>query len=394
MRQVSTIYKLEGIINTMKKMIIPIVLILLLSFSSVTLAAEASVAPAHVERRNVNEVEYIVKTFEISPDTDATELIEAEFEDGGFSFAHYTTTSEERVAEETKDVTKTVAIENQSKDLSEVLKKFAATLPYEQDGFTGTLILDTGSIVTEVAGYTAKTSTVSDTKEFTGMMYADPSALPQSTVKNGVTLPLIDVNWTVTGTSLAGDSLVPTEYKATAIYSKKISSQVPTGYVSTAVYRGEVGKTEVTSIVFALTYKGTLIPTPIPEPAPEPITESFPWDVLLKTLIVLLALGGGVIGVLYLRAKQGVRIFNLIGQDYLCIGRQRMNTAKPTIDLNLFADVVQSNFFAFVLDKTTSRKLFGRNISVTLGDIKMTHMVKDMNGAYRFNLEIGDGLDA
>ena len=376
----------------MKRIIAPaLMLILLLSFSS---AALATGAPTNVERRNINGAEYIIKTFEVSPEINVADLIESEFEDGNYIFAHYTTTSEEKQSEQKKSVTETVTVNSQSKDLSEVLKKFHATILYNKDGFSGTLILDTGSIVTEAAGYTVKTSTISDIKEFTGMMYADPSTLPQSTVKNGVTLPLTDVSWTVTGTSLAGDSLIPTEYKATATYSKKVSSQVPTGYISTAVYRGEVSKPEVTGVVYTLTYKGTLIPTPIPEPAPEPTTESFPWDVLLKTLVVLLVLSGGVLGVLYLRSKQGVQIFNLIEKDYLCIGRQRIDTVKPAIDLNPFADVVQSNFFAFVLDKTTARKLFGRSVSVTMGDITMTHMVKDMNGPYRFNLEIGDGLNA
>ncbi len=378
----------------MKKIMIPLALLLLLSFSSVALAVGAPVTPTNVERQSVNGVEYIVKTFEVSPETDAASLIESKFEDGDYSFTHYTTTSKEKLGVQTKTGTETVTAESQTKDLSEVLKKFPSTYAYEQDGFTGTLILDTGSISTEAAGYTTKTSTISTTKEFAGMMYADPSTLPQSAVKNGVTLPLTDVSWTIVGTSLAGDSLVPTEYKATAVYSKKVSSQAPTGYVSTAVYRGDVSKSEVTNIVYTLTYKGTPIPTPTPEPVPEPTAEPFPWDVLLKVLAVLLALGGGVFCVLYIRSKQGILIFNLIDQDYLCIGHQRMDTTKPVINLDPFVDVIQSSFFSFVLDKPTTQKLFGRNITVTLGDVTMTHRVKEMNGPYRFNLEIGGQLDA
>lgn len=69
-------------------------------------------------------------------------------------------------------------------------------------------------------------------------MYAAPSYVAQSTVKDGYTLPLTDVGWTVMGTSLAGDTLVPTEYKAVATYSETFNSQVPTGYVFTARYKG------------------------------------------------------------------------------------------------------------------------------------------------------------
>jgi hypothetical protein len=385
---------MKGMDNAMKKPIIAVIIpALLLSLGT---AAFAAAAPVNVERRNVDGVAYIVKTYETAPGTAETQIVEDDFEDGGFQYTLHTVASEDKTSEETKEVTEMRTAESESKELSEVLKKFPSALPFEADGFTGSLVLDAGSILTEAAGYTTYMSTISDTREYFGMMYADAAQLPQSVVKNGATLPLADVSWTVTGTSLAGDSLVPSEYKATAVYSKKVSSQAATGYVSTAIYRGEVSRSVVDSVVFTITYIGTPIAAPEPEPEPEPeiAAAPFPWGALVKILALLLLLGGGVFGALYWRSRQGVQVFNLMERDYLCIGRQRLDAAKPVIDLNAFGDVIQSAFFSFVLDAATTKRLFGRNIAVTLGDITVNHQVRELKGPYRFNLEMGEQSDA
>ncbi len=360
-------------------MMMALALTLVMTLSTGALAA----SPLSIDKQNLNGSEYIVKTFELAPDSDPAALIEDDFEQDGFLYTHYTTAEEQITATDTKIISETSTVESESKSLEAVLKKFPATFPYEQDGYIGNLVLDTGSISTEVAGYTTKTSTVSTTQTYPALMYQDPSMIPQTAVKNGVTLPLAGVSWTVTGTSLAGDSLVPTEFTATATYSKKVSTSVATGYVSTATYTGEVSREEVKSVRYTLTYLGTPIPEPEPEAAP------IPWGVILTGLAVLLAGFGGAAIFLHFRSRQGVQVFNLIGEDYLCVGQQRLDLKQPIIDLNEFEDVIQSTFFSFVLDKSSTRKLFGRNITVTLGDITMTHRVKDMDGKYRFNLELG-----
>ena len=346
-------------------------------------------APVDIVRQSLNGNEYIVKTFELPSGSDPAALIESDFVQDGFSFAHHTTTAEDITATITQAVIEVQTVESERGALEDVLKKLPSTLPYDRDGFTGTLILDTGSVSTEVAGYTTTTSSVSTIKTYPALMYQDPSSIPQTALKNGVELPLSDVAWTVTGTSLAGDSLVPTEFMATATYAKRVSSKVPTGYISTANYTGEVNKTEVTAVVYTLTYLGTPLPTPEPEPLPIPEPEPFPWGLLMTGLAVLLLLGGGVMALVYLKSSQGVAVYNLVEDDYLCIGRQRLDYKKPVIDLNEFGDSVQSRFFSFVLDRASTRRLFGRNIAVTLGDITMTHRVKEMEGKYRFNLEMG-----
>jgi len=131
----------------------------------------------------------------------------------------------------------------------------------------------------------------------------------------------------------------------------------------------------------------SLIGAPRKLPIPEP--EPFPWGLIMTGLAVLLLLGGALMALVCLRSSQGVAVYNLVEDDYLCIGRQRLDYKKPVIDLNEFGDSVQSRFFSFVLDRASTRRLFGRNVTVTLGDITMAHRVKEMEGKYRFNLEMG-----
>jgi len=367
-----------------KPLAVVTVVVVMLCMATTALAA---VAPADVEHKNINGTEYIIKTYTLPPESDPAALIEDDFELDGFSFTHQTTVREETSSSDAKTVSETQTAETEGKQLEDVLKKFPSTIAYDMDGYRGALILDTGSISTEAAGYTTSTRTISTTQTYPALMYQDPSMIPQTAIKDGVTLSLADVSWTVTGTSLAGDSLVPTEFTATATYTKKVSSQVATGYISTASYTGEVSRFEVTGFVYTLTYVGTAIPTPTPDPLPE--QDTAPWGRIIAGIALLLAIGGGVAVFLYIRSQQGVAVYNLIEDDYLCIGRQRLDLKQPVIDLNEFEDVVQSQFFSFVLDRPVTRKLFGRNLTVTLGDITMTHRVKDMDGKYRFNLEMG-----
>ena len=378
----------------MKKNITAAVAVVLLLCTATT--ALAASAPETVDRKNINGTEYITKAYTLPADADPTALVEADFELGGFSFTHHTTTAEATTSAERKVITEAQTAETESKSLETILQKLPSTISYDEDGWRGTLILDTGSIATEAADYTTTSRTISTTQSYPALMYQDPSAIPQTALKDGVSLPLTGVSWAVTGTSLAGESLVPTEYTATATYSKKVYSKVATGYISTATYTGEVSRERISDVTYTLTYIGTAIPAPTPEPKPEPQpippAETAPWGRIIAGAALLLALGGGVAALLFIRSNQGVAVYNLIEDDYLCIGRQRLETARPTIDLNEFGDIVQSNYFSFVLDKGLTRKLFGRNITVTQGDITMTHRVKDTGGKYRFNLEMGVDL--
>ena len=337
-------------------------------------------APISVERKNIDGTEYLIKVYDIADGTESEQLIENDFELDGFLFSHETTDKKVNENTDTKEATEEVSVESQSKNLEDVVKLFPATKEYNQDGYKGSLALDTGSIVTEAAGYTTKNYTVSTTKEYPGLMYADPSFVSQTVVKDGYTLPLTDVSWTVMGTSLAGDSLVPTEYKAVATYAKTFSSQVPTGYVSKARYTGTVTKTQTGSITYTLIYTGIPLETGMP----------LPLKIITAVIGILLLAGLLILLWLFLKSRKGAEIYNLIDKEYICIGHQ----AVTVIDLNEFDDLIQSNGFRFILDKQTTKALFGRNIAVTFKDVTIKHRVNERVKEYTFDLDMGGVLDA
>ena len=363
-------------------------------------------SPINIEQKNIDGTQYLIKTYETAVDFNPSILVEDGFEKDGYIFAYQSTGKEEKENKSTNPVTEPISVETSSKDLEDILKRLPVTKDYnDAEGFSGILTLNISSIYTEVAGYDTKTWTVSTTQEYPGLMYADPSYVPQTATKDGHTLNLADVKWVVMGTGLAGDTLVPTEYKATAVYSKKVNSQVPSGYITTANYEGTAEKTEVDTVLYKLTYIGTQIYIP---PIESVLTDElqsasniektpFPWGAAATVFSIILSIALLAFAVYMLfksiQANKGIQIYNLMDKDYICIGRQIIDFNKPVLDLNPFKDMIQSNTFSFVLDKQTCKKLYGRNIAVTLDDLTVNHMVKGYNEEYRFNLELGGILD-
>ncbi len=385
--------------------------------------------PISVEQKNIDGVEYLIKVYELPAETPQEQLVETDFMLDDFLFTYVTTDKQIKEQKDTREVTQEEKVESRSKSLDEVIKLFPATKNYDKDGYKGTLTLDTGSIVTEAAGYTTKNYTVSTTKEYPGLMYADPSYVSQSgykgtltldtgsivteaagyttknytvsttkeypglmyadpsyvsqsTTKDGHTLPLTNVSWTVMATGLSGDSLVPTEYKAVATYSKTFSSQVQTSYISTARYKGNITKTTADTAVFTITYAGKDLE------GMQPILKA------VTGVILLLLLGCGIAMLLfYLKSRRGADVYNLIDKEYIRIGRQIIQTKEPVIDLNEFEELIQSNVFQFVLDRKTTAALFGRNLNSTYQDVTVKHRVNEKNGEYRFELDLGGVLD-
>ncbi len=155
----------------------------------------------------------------------------------------------ENPVEETKVHTEIITIETAKKDLSVVLENLEPTIEYDDGVFKGRLALDHTSIVTEAAGYTTKSYTVTETKTIGQLDRNDMSYVPATTVKDGRTLTLANVEWQVTGTDLVGEALMPSSYQAIATYSAKASYNAATGYITTAEYVGDVTHEGIESIL-------------------------------------------------------------------------------------------------------------------------------------------------
>ncbi|MDR3278414.1 MAG: hypothetical protein LBT12_06540, partial [Oscillospiraceae bacterium] len=348
---------------------------------------------ADVTQSNINGRETLEKLYELEPEDDPNSVIDEPFEKDGFIFNPEKIRFEEIKNSTAKDARQTVTVVTQTDDPGEILKRFSGTIPYtDEAGCSGTLTLDTVSILTEAEGYDTQWYSVTDTKEFFSMLMNDPAGIPQSIVKNGVTLSLKNIDWVVTGTSLAGDSLVPTEYKAVASYAGSYSKQVPTGYVTTAGYTGQIALEYVEKLLVSVTYTGTPIAAPEQEPEPEPAPKPRGANPLAIIGIVgALILGGAAAAILFLRKPQ-IEVSCRDGAEYVPIGKLPLNPRHPVIDMNGLTDKLATHDFTFALDKKTADKLNGQRVAVLLGDSVLKHTVDtaaaDETG-YKFNINFG-----
>lgn len=229
----------------------------LLLAMSLTVSAFAAQVPDSLVAENLNGQQRLVKTYTLSPEVDPDELKEEDFSYDGFLYTWAYTTKVEHPYLESKTVTETVTVNTAKNDLAQILAELSPSMPYEKDGFSGELALDHTTLSTEASGYTTKYSKTTETKVIGNLDRNDMSYVPATTVKNGKTLSLANVEWQVTGTDLVGEALMPSQYQAVATYSAKASYQAATGYVTTAEYIGDVTHEGVESVTYVLTYIGT-----------------------------------------------------------------------------------------------------------------------------------------
>lgn len=282
----------------MKKRIALLTMALLMVLPMNAIALEV---PTETIVQNLNGSQQVVKTYTIAPGDDPQELIEEPFELEGYLYTFADIVKVENHVEESKQHTETVTVETSKKDLSVILEQLAPTLEYDDGLYSGTLSLDHTSLHTEAAGYASRSSTLSETKTIGPLDRNDMSYVPATTVKNGVTLNLANVDWQVIGTDLVGDVLSPSSYQAVATYTGKSYYSAATGYITTAEYVGEVTRDGVESVTYELTYLGTEAPagSGVISAIGEGLSTTWPF---------LLAGGGliaaAVLGILLFRAKR------------------------------------------------------------------------------------------
>jgi len=355
---------------------------LLMLLCMLTVTASAAYVPEDVVSENRDGRQLIIKTYTLPPDADPSELIEEPFELEGYTYHHLETVKEEQAFKDSKVQTEVVTLETNTNDLAKILEQLVPAMEYSKDGFSGMLTLDHTTIQTEAAGYTTKYYTITDTKQFPGLSRNDPSYVPTTTVKNGSTLKLSDISWTVTGTGLADDTLVPTSYTATATYTATGSRSVATGYVTTASYTGEVTAEGIRSITYTVTYLGTPVETPTTF---QPI-----WLAVLGAFLLLLALGGIVYAVRF-RPNAVIYAMNARGVAYKKLGKQRVSIRTPKLDLTKLREYPAGDA-GVELPSKLAQKLAGRIITIQMYGGSRTHLVEPYDGqeSYWFAIKEAD----
>ena len=328
--------------------------------------AFASPVPDNLAVENLNGQQRMVKTYVLPPKIDPETLKEPSFEYDGFSYAWAYTTKEEHTFQEAKSVTETATVETAKKDLNVVLEQLAPTISYDDGEYTGELALDHTTLSTVVAGYANRSGKVTATKTIGPLDRNDMSYIPATTVKDGRTLTLTNVEWHVIGTDVVGDVMAPCSYQAVATYSASTSYQVATGYVTTAEYKGEVVSQGVDSVTYTVVYVGTEIVPEEPEPV-EPAAPSFAppmgiiGGVLLAVLLAALA-GGGVYLFLH-RKNVYVYVPGDKPRDYKLIAKFRVEADSPEVDIRNTVPYPEG-IIAVEIKRPLAKKLVGQTFTV------------------------------
>ena len=240
----------------MKKTITIMAVFLLLSMNTV-FAAEY---PSQVSYNLNNGIFEVRKTYEMQVDEEPSAQAKQSFEQDGYSFVLTDMLRQELPEQQSKEYTETVTVSSESKELTAILPLLADTKAVTtEDGFTGTLKLDTGSITVEPAGYKNNSWTVSATRTYPNLSSMDLEYIPKTTTENGRTLNFSTVDWQTDNTENVDDDTIGNRFSAVVTYTGTASSRNVTGYTVTAQYSGEVEKVSLDKVQYVAVFHGTPI---------------------------------------------------------------------------------------------------------------------------------------
>ena len=240
----------------MKKTITIMAVFLLLSMNTV-FAAEY---PSQVSYNLNNGIFEVRKTYEMQVDEEPSAQAKQSFEQDGYSFVLTDMLRQELPEQQSKEYTETVTVSSESKELTAILPLLADTKAVTtEDGFTGTLKLDTGSITVEPAGYKNNSLTVSATRTYPNLSSMDLEYIPKTTTENGRTLNFSTVDWQTDNTENVDDDTIGNRFSAVVTYTGTASSRNVTGYTVTAQYSGEVKKVSLDKVQYVAVFHGTPI---------------------------------------------------------------------------------------------------------------------------------------
>lgn len=332
--------------------------------------------------QNLNGQQLAIKTYTLLPDQDPADLYEEDFEHDGFLYSMSDIIKEEQHFQEENLHTEVVTVTTASKNLEDILAELKPTIEFDDGISSGTLSLDHSTIKTEAAGYKSSSYTVTATKNYTGLDRNDSSYIDKTVEKNGRTLSLSNVTWSVERTALVGDELVPATYSAVATYSGTASSTVATGYITTAEYKGTVVSSGISSILYTVTYLGTEI-VPVEE---EPTFNG--------SIVVIPVIGGTILLatllLLGLLLRKNTTVYKATGKgnEYEKCGRLRLKTKDPELRIDRLKDIPEG-MIAVEVDQAVAKKLFGQTIAIHCYDNTVEHTVGTVNGQYWFKVDIG-----
>lgn len=250
-------------------------LILLLTAQT---ALAVGLYPTEIRETDEGGKHRLEKVYILSAADNPNNIPTEEFEREGYRYTLMDIVQQDYSESDAKEYSEIVTINSKTKDMASIMPQLAATKDVEtEDGYAGTLTLDTASIKVEAAGYTSSSRTVTANRTYPNLSDADTSYIPKSITENGRTLQLADIQWQESGNG----------YTANATYTGSATSQYATGYTVTANYVGQVSKTISGEIIYTAVFSGTPISAVIAEGG------NFAW---LLALLLMALIGGMLYG--------------------------------------------------------------------------------------------------
>ncbi len=211
-------------------------------------ALAAGLYPAEIRETDEGGKHRLEKVYMLSAADNPDNIPTEEFEREGYHYTLMDIVQQDYSESDVKEYSETVTINSKTKDMASIMPQLAATKDVEtEDGYTGTLMLDTASINVEAAGYTSSARTVTASRTYPNLSDADTSYIPKSVTENGRTLQLADIQWQESANG----------YTANATYTGSATSKSATGYTVTANYVGQVAKTISGNIIYTAVFSGT-----------------------------------------------------------------------------------------------------------------------------------------
>jgi len=226
---------------------------------AVTAEPSSKLYPVEVCELSKNGTKQIIKTYELADDENPDNIPQDSFYQGDFIFELADITKKENVSTNVKEFKKSVSINTNTKDLGTVIKKFDTSIEYNDDGYTGTLNLNTRNIQIKTAGTKNESYTISSVREYPNLSSNDASLVPKTIDDKGTVMTLSKIDWKTQYLSSVDYQELPDSYTAVASYTGTAYRTVATGYIATAEYKGTISKTITGKTTYNAVFKGTKV---------------------------------------------------------------------------------------------------------------------------------------
>lgn len=304
----------------------------------------------------------IAKTYEVPVNFDVQKLAEADFQDRGMLYTHRDTVKiRDNQTEETKQASQMVSIDHEEK--SGAMSKLQPMIDYEQDGYSGQLLLQSDSITMVEAGHESYSYTISDTREYPNLDRNDMAYIPKTAEKNGVLLNLTGVDWQVVGNGT---------FTANAAYTGRDYGNKVTGYTSQALYSGEVRRVTLDGSIYEVIYEGRALPIPYMKY----IAAAGVAAAIAALLIVLW------------KRRRNAKIYALLDGEFRIVRRVRVSYIDPIVDITPSAVQSRSSEYIITLDRWSTKQLHNQRLRILCADGTVREQtIIDTGRSYKIHLE-------